>query len=955
MENEKIKTALPALEEKILQYGKENLYDILHFTSTGLLEIFACHGIRIFLEDLAEGLLICRYALSEKYEKARGTSCFISNEESIVSKAFVTREIIMSWEKKEGKPFVIGEFEKKLGIQNSAAVPIVDGQKSIGVVCLDYSRKPELCTAANMASLEKFFGAISSLIQQASRYYQEINFSRQVDAIRKKNAATIMLSSSVKLMEKLALASVIIPQSGPEGTAKRASPSSGPARVSDCADILAVYAVDILEREIHDNPNYSAIIKMGPILDRLAYIHPHKGLVGKDKKVLPLFFMDLLEEDFSPKAAVKKLGLRTLYMVPRFGPETGQLVCIVNYFTKEPYSFSDFERELLNDHAKMLERMIQDVGREHIEIKILSEIEALRQEKDADLAHFLKRVLSMASELIGADTGTISLLKNINGTPWLVVEDADGKTIGAKAREWQKRLIPPLRVGGHEIPKGQRSLTGLAAHTKRPIMCNDVGAEAREDGFYLEVSTLVKSELAIPILSGEEVIGVISLDSFIGEYFTIEHQRILSIISRLIAERVRMWVKIETLQEEIRFLQKELHYRDPKVSSYSFGNIIGKSPKVREIVENIRVVSEYLAGLLLQWQKGPPGEMATGVPSILIMGNTGSGKEFFFNNIYSMLQEIIKRESGREVELPLRKTNIAAYSGELTYSELFGHKKGAYTGADSDRKGILEEADGGIVFLDEIGDADHKTQVQLLRFLDNGVSMRLGESKSRHSRVVLVAATNKDLKEEIRKGKFREDLYHRLSELTLRIPSLTERREDVPDLATHFLGKLYLTCKKKDEPSSPPQLDEGAKKFLAQYPFKGNVRELRSMLLRALLFRKGNRITARDVKMAISEGEIKNNDGFSSAAQARDIIDAIKNGESDFWEAVYRPYSKKAMTRQTVKEVIEMGKEEFGNGIPNLALKLKVCSSIKGNNREETLKFQKFKNFIYKTIKITFD
>jgi DNA-binding NtrC family response regulator len=346
--------------------------------------------------------------------------------------------------------------------------------------------------------------------------------------------------------------------------------------------------------------------------------------------------------------------------------------------------------------------------------------------------------------------------------------------------------------------------------------------------------------------------------------------------------------------------------------------------------------------------------MITGIPSILIMGKTGSGKEFFFNNIYSMLQEIIKKESGKEDELPLRKTNIAAYSGELTYSELFGHKKGAYTGADSDRKGILEEADGGIVFLDEIGDADLKTQVQLLRFLDNGVFMRLGENKSRQSRVVLVAATNKDLKEEIRKGKFREDLFHRLSELTLNIPSLKERREDIPDLATHFMGKLYLSCKKKEDPSVPPQLDAGAKMFLAQYPFKGNVRELRSMLLRALLFRKGKSITAKDIKGAIYDGETKNGGDYSSLTQATDILEEIKNGDSDFWDAVYKPYSEKAITRQTAKEVIEKGKEEFGGGIPNLALKLKVCSSIDGQNREEALKFQKFKNFIYKTIKITF-
>ena len=173
-------------------------------------------------------------------------------------------------------------------------------------------------------------------------------------------------------------------------------------------------------------------------------------------------------------------------------------------------------------------------------------------------------------------------------------------------------------------------------------------------------------------------------------------------------------------------------------------------------------------------------------------------------------------------ELPVKKTNIAAYSGELTYSELFGHKKGAFTGAYSDRKGILEEAGGGIVFLDEIGDADPKTQVQLLRFLDNGGFFRLGDNLERYSRVLLVAATNKNLQEEISRGNFREDLYHRLSELSVRVPSLNERREDIPDLAIHFLGKLYRTYRGKDEPrDDAPLLTEEAKQVLVKPQLQG--------------------------------------------------------------------------------------------------------------------------------------
>lgn len=200
----------------------------------------------------------------------------------------------------------------------------------------------------------------------------------------------------------------------------------------------------------------------------------------------------------------------------------------------------------------------------------------------------------------------------------------------------------------------------------------------------------------------------------------------------------------------------------------------------------------------------------------------------------------------------MRKTNIAAYSGDLTYSELFGHKKGAFTGAESYRKGILEEADGGIVFLDEIGDADPKTQVQLLRFLDTGAFMRLGENESRYSRIFLIAATNKNLLEEIEAGRFREDLYHRLNALGFQIPSLNDRQEDIGDLAIHFLGRLHQAYK-KDSNSSPPQFDRGAIDFLTHRVYRGNVRELKNLLLRALLFCKNSVITKEDLISASGE------------------------------------------------------------------------------------------------------
>ena len=272
------------------------------------------------------------------------------------------------------------------------------------------------------------------------------------------------------------------------------------------------------------------------------------------------------------------------------------------------------------------------------------------------------------------------------------------------------------------------------------------------------------------------------------------------------------------------------------------------------MVDFINTVSPPLFNRIAFWSRNILQEATIGLPSILVTGQTGSGKEFFFNNLYNKLNELYRQQINPTRRTAGKKTNIAAYSGDLTYSELFGHKKGAFTGAYSDRRGILEETMGGIVFLDEIGDADPKTQVQLLRFLDNGGFIRLGDNTERYSRVLLVAATNKNLQEEIAAGRFREDLYHRLSELSIRLPSLNERREDIPDLSVHFLGKLYRTYRSGDEPpDNPPALTKDAKDILTRHNYKGNIRELRSILLRALFFRRKNVITADAITMAIAE------------------------------------------------------------------------------------------------------
>ena len=352
------------------------------------------------------------------------------------------------------------------------------------------------------------------------------------------------------------------------------------------------------------------------------------------------------------------------------------------------------------------------------------------------------------------------------------------------------------------------------------------------------------------------------------------------------------------------------------------------------------------------WQRADLREAVLGLPTVLITGDTGSGKEFLFNNLYSRLNEMHRAGSASAKELPVTKTNIAAYSGELTYSELFGHKRGAFTGAHADRYGIIEEASGGVVFLDEIGDADPKTQVQLLRFLDNGGFVRLGDNKTRFARVLLVAATNQDLPRLIAEGRFRADLYHRLSELTIAVPSLNQRREDIPDLAVHFLGQLYRIYRLADEQvDRVPSISVEAQRLLTRHDYTGNIRELRSILLRALLFRQGPIITGEDLQKALASGHQPVVSDDTEHDPIRRIQRALQEGNGDFWSLVHRPFIANQLTRDTVCALVEATRRDGARNMPDIAAALRACEPH-SQNADEQRRFYKFKNFLYKTVKV---
>ncbi len=935
-----IPSLFKAFQTSIAAYGKENLGELLYALAESSKKIAACEQVRIYLEDLTQGTLTCVHATGPLGKELVESTFPIVSNEAIVSRVFVNQQPLDFKVSRTEKNSLDHEYAARFKFNSSYVMPVVSLGKSIGVLCIDQDHPGEVLNNRAKVQLADLSDMIADPLDQARIYHQQIRLARRLEEFKAREAAGMMVQSAVRLIEKVSLAAVLVPthQEGSTGILEN----------------LASYSEDENLKKKYDQLGALDLRKGMSLISN--YIND-QGIITDELLHKPLYISDLTQHNLQKRALTESLELRSLYVVPRFNPDTRRIICLLNYYTRDLYQFSDFEMGLLQTHAEMVEKVISEVGGEHLEIRVLSEISDLLNERTESLQPFLTRVLSKATELIGADTGSIAVVIERDGKKWLVVEDESGAIIGAKNKEWLKKYIPPLVVGGNELPREERSLTGYVAFTKKPKITARVEAELHGSGFHRSMSALLKSEIAVPIICDDEVIAVICLNSLQYDYFREEHRRILQIVGSLTARHISDLQRIERLQGEVSRLTTDVAYKDPHVSSYRLGNIIGNSQKSQEIVDFINTVSPPLFNRIVYWSRNILQEATIGLPSILVTGQTGSGKEFFFNNLYNKLNELYRRDINPTGELPVKKTNIAAYSGELTYSELFGHKKGAFTGAYTDRRGILEENIGGIVFLDEIGDADPKTQVQLLRFLDNGGFMRLGENAERYSRVLLVAATNKNLADEIEAGRFREDLYHRLSELSIRLPSLNERRADIPDLSVHFLGKLYRTYRAEtDTGETPPYLTKDAKDILMRHNYKGNIRELRSILLRALFFRQKGAITGDSISEAIAGTSNLESPSRPTTLNnldeqvAGEIITKIIAG-GNFWTDIYDPFTRNDISRETVRLIIEKARAKAGKTMPAVARYLKALSGGQERDEEQRQLFR-FKNFLYKTVKL---
>lgn len=368
-----------------------------------------------------------------------------------------------------------------------------------------------------------------------------------------------------------------------------------------------------------------------------------------------------------------------------------------------------------------------------------------------------------------------------------------------KLRSLMGRIIKLEGFEVHEAADAKGAWKKLAQHDIGVVFCDVKLPDA--NGVELAGEIKQKYPLAEVILLtafGNIPDGVQAIKNGAFDYITKgdDHHKIIPLLYRA-AEKVALSRRVQQLEKQVS-------------RKYSFDTIIGKSKNL-------------LSAISLA-QKVAPTDA-----SVLLLGETGTGKEVF--------AQAIHQASGRS-RMPFIAINCSAVSKELLESEMFGHKAGAFTGAVKDKKGVFEEAHNGTIFLDEIGEMALDLQAKLLRVLESGEYIKVGESKVSHVNVRVIAATNRDLQEESEAGRFRQDLFYRLSVFQVPLPPLRERVNDIALLAEYFIHIFTAKTNKRNISASPAFLEA-----LKQHSWPGNIRELKNVIERSVILQDGDELT----------------------------------------------------------------------------------------------------------------
>ena len=327
--------------------------------------------------------------------------------------------------------------------------------------------------------------------------------------------------------------------------------------------------------------------------------------------------------------------------------------------------------------------------------------------------------------------------------------------------------------------------------------------------------TALNVEIILLTAHGNIPDGVQAIKNGAFDYITKgdDNNKIIPLVSRAV-EKARMNVRLEKLEKKVGH-------------TYSFDSVLGDSKALKDAVSLAQKVSE------------------TDVP-VLLTGETGTGKEVFAQAIHY---------NSKRAKQNFVAVNCSSFSKELLESEMFGHKAGSFTGALKDKKGLFEEADNGTIFLDEIGEMAFELQAKLLRILETGEYIKIGDTKPTRVNVRVVAATNRNLPEEITAGRFREDLFYRLSVFQIHLPPLRERAGDVRILAKAFVKDFSVRLARPVTEITPAFLEA-----LEQQPWKGNIRELRNVIERSLIVCESERLDVADLPLDIQNTHYEQSD-----------------------------------------------------------------------------------------------
>jgi Nif-specific regulatory protein len=453
-------------------------------------------------------------------------------------------------------------------------------------------------------------------------------------------------------------------------------------------------------------------------------------------------------------------------------------------------------------------------------------------------------VLQRMAARMGMLRGTITILNRATGA--IVIEDAFG-------------LSP------HEMERGRYALgegiTGKVIATGEPAIVPDVVDEP----LFLDRTRARRragesgrvSFICVPIINGKEVVGALSVDRLSHDEVSLDEDvRLLTIIASMLAQAVRMRQaareQYESLERENARLHSELAQR------FRPTNIIGNSAAMARLLAEIAQVA------------GSP-------TTALIRGESGVGKE--------LVAQCIHYNSPR-ADKPFVRVNCGALPDGVVESELFGHERGAFTGAVARRKGRFELANGGTLFLDEIGDLPLTTQVKLLRVLQEKEFERLGGNEVLHVDVRIIAATHRDLEQLVQQGQFREDLFYRLNVFPLYVPPLRDRRTDVLQLADHFVERFAKAANKPVRRISTPAID-----MLVAYHWPGNVRELQNVIERAVLLSTDGVIHGHHLPPTLQTAEASHTPMRGKLRTTLDsverelIVEALKSARGNMAEA----------------------------------------------------------------------